>query len=217
MHHLNGPWMRNGINPLTGEPQSFYFPDDHPHYPGWFKGMGQIIHKCGLWPNAGLPVNCAGKHPEGQATCCCCHLLYSQHDFTMQKLLLQEHIKSHSHLCDYYPKYHCKLNFIEQYWGVVKYQFCIAGWARTLGEMETKMLACLNNVPLEQIQRYVSSPLFIPGLKPLCRFADRSTCFIFMYCHSLSSVQAAWANKKYHGHRILPLDMMALVKEMVRK
>ena len=32
-----------------------------------------------------------------------------------QKLLLQERIKSRGHLCDFYPKYHCELNFIEQY------------------------------------------------------------------------------------------------------
>src|SRR6266849_4765715 len=30
MHHPKGPHMCDGINPLTGGPQSFYFPDDHP-------------------------------------------------------------------------------------------------------------------------------------------------------------------------------------------
>ena len=45
-HHPNGPRMRDGINPLTGHPQSFYFPDDHPKYLGWFKGMEHIIREC---------------------------------------------------------------------------------------------------------------------------------------------------------------------------
>jgi hypothetical protein len=110
--------MRDGINPLTGGQQSFYFPDDHPSYSGWFKGMEQIIRKHGLWPEAGLPAECSGfTHPasEGQAICCCCHLLYTQPDFLLQKPLIQEHIELCGHLCDFYPKYHCELNFIEQY------------------------------------------------------------------------------------------------------
>ena len=77
-HHPNGPCMRDGINPKTKQPQSFYFPKDHPKYPGWFKGMEQIIHEHSLWPKDGLSVECSGpKRPEGQANCCCRHLLYT--------------------------------------------------------------------------------------------------------------------------------------------
>lgn len=111
--------MRNGINPLTGKSQSFYFPDDHTDYLGWFKGMEQIIRKRGLWPEGGLPVDCGTglKHLQGPANCCCRHLLFTQPDFISQKPQLQEHIEfeSRGHLCDFYPKYHCELNFIEQY------------------------------------------------------------------------------------------------------
>jgi hypothetical protein len=156
-HHPNGPHMRDGTNPLTGERQSFYFPDDHPQYPGWFKGMEQIIRERGLWPDRGLPAECTGgsKRPEGQASCCCRHLLFTQPDFISQKSLLQEHIESRGHLCDFYPKYHCELNFIEQYWGAAKLRFRVAGHARTLKEMEKKMLECLDDIPLEQIRRFV--------------------------------------------------------------
>ncbi len=217
-HHPKGPCMRNGVNPLTGKWQSFYFPENHPSHLGWFKGMEQIIHKCGLWPEAGLPVECAGpKHPEGQASCCCRHLLYSQPDFTSQKLMLQEHIESHSHLCNYYPKYYCELNFIKQYWGTAKLQFCIAGHARTLEKMKRKMLGCLDDIPLEQIQRCIAFPFFYSSTETLCRFANRSVHFIFAYHQGLSGAQAVWANKKYHGHCILPPDMIALMKEMVPK
>lgn len=156
-HHPKGPRMRDGINPLTNQRQSFYFPDDHPNYPGWFKGMEQIIRERGLWPEGGLPVECAGpKRPEGQASCCCRHLLYTQPDFALQKPLLQEHIESRGHLCDYYPKYHCELNFIEQYWGAAKLRFRAAGRARTLRDMEGIMLSCLDDIPLEQIRRCVT-------------------------------------------------------------
>jgi hypothetical protein len=150
--------MRDGINHLTGQQQSFYFPNDHPNYPGWFKGMEQIIRERGLWPEGGLPVECAGpKRPDGPASCCCRHILYTQPDFASQKPLLQEYIESRGHLCDYYPKYHCELNFIEQYWGAAKLRFRVAGRARTLREMERTMLSCLDDIPLEQIRRCVIS------------------------------------------------------------
>ena len=144
--------MHNGINPLIGKCQLFYFLDNHSRYLEWFKGMKQIIHKCGLRPNASLPIKCTSlKHPQGQASCCCCYLLYCQPDFISQQLLLQEHIKSYGHLCNFYPKYHCELNFIKQYWSVTKPQFHIAGYARTLCKIERKMLECLNDIPLVQI------------------------------------------------------------------
>lgn len=150
--------MRDGINPSTGDRQSFYFPDDHPKYPGWFKGMEHIIRERGLWPDAGLSAECAGpKRPGGHVSCCCRHLLYSQPDFASQKPLLEEHINSRGHLCDFYPKYHCELNFIEQYWGAAKLRFRVAGRGRTLDAMKTIMLRCLDDVPLEQIRRCVTS------------------------------------------------------------
>src|SRR6266849_9877225 len=114
--------------------------------------MEQIICERGLWPEGGLSVECAGpKCSDGPAHCCCHHVLYTQPDFASQKPLLQEHIKSRGHLCDYYPKYHCELNFIEQYWGAAKLRFHVAGHAKTLNEMQQKMLACLNDIPLDQI------------------------------------------------------------------
>lgn len=164
MHQLNGPCMRDGFNPLTGERQLFYFPKDHCKYPGWFKGMEQIIHECSLWPAGGLPAKCTGlTSSEGQcsSSCCCQHILFSQPNFASQKLLLQEHIESCSHLCDFYPKYHCELNFIKQYWGVAKLHFRVAGCAKTLDEMQRKMLACLDEIPLDQIRRCIASMCFL--------------------------------------------------------
>jgi len=214
--------MRAGINPLTGMPQSFYFPDDHPLYPGWFKGMEQIICERGLWPANGLRSECPKfKCPqcEGhlQPNCCCQHVLFTQPDFMSQRPQLQEFIELRGHICDFYPKYHCELNFIEQYWGAAKLHYRVAGHARTLKAMEKKVLESLDDIPLEQIRRYVHSFLFFSQLKPLRRFADRSTCFILAYHQGLSGAQAIWANQKYHGHCILPPEMVSFVKSIVLK
>ena len=39
-------------------------------------------------------------------------ILFNQPDFVPQKSELQELIEKRGHLCDFYPKYHCELNFI---------------------------------------------------------------------------------------------------------
>jgi hypothetical protein len=121
--------------------------------------MEQIIREHGLWPTNGLRCECPGfkcTQREGQPSCCCRRVLFTQPDFTSQRPQLEEYIKSRGHLCDFYPKYHCELNFIEQYWGAAKFRYRVAGRARTLNAMEQTMLESLDNVPLEQIRRSVS-------------------------------------------------------------
>ena len=44
------------------------------------------------------------------------------------------------------------------------------------------------------------------------RFANRSARFISAYREGLSGAQAAWANKRYHGHRTLPPEMIAAAR-----
>src|SRR5712671_564784 len=145
--------MRNGKLP-TGESQPFYFPLDHPMMPSWFKGMETIICKCGLWPAGGLLAQYPNFYcPPGRIDCCYCWLLFLQPDFVEQKPLLQEFIKRHSHLCDFYPKYHCEINFIKQYWGVAKLRFRVMGRAATIQELEKKVVASLDDIPLLYIWR----------------------------------------------------------------
>ena len=152
-HHPDGPPMHPSVLP-NGTVQSFYFPDDHPATPGWFKGMEEIIRERGLWPKNGLRAQCPDfKCPPGRTDCCCRWLLFLQPDFISQKSQLEEEITSRGHLCDFYPKYHCELNFIEQYWGAAKLRFREAKRAATVKEMERVVITCLDAVLLLQIQR----------------------------------------------------------------
>jgi hypothetical protein len=155
----NCPRMRCGTL-SNGEPQSFYFPDDHPSMKGWFKGMENIIRERGLWPEGkesrellaqchGFPGGC----PTDRVDCCCRRILFLQPDFVSEKSQLQELVESRGHLCDFYPKYHCELNFIEQYWGAAKLRFRMAGRATTIKDMERVVIQCLDDVPLLHIRR----------------------------------------------------------------
>jgi hypothetical protein len=82
-HHANGPHMRNSALP-NGEAQHFYFTEDHPSMPGWFKDMEVIIQEHGLWPkgDSDLLAQCLGFHcPPGCTDCCCQCILFLQPDF----------------------------------------------------------------------------------------------------------------------------------------
>ena len=51
----------------------------------------------------------------------------------------------------------------------------------------------------------------------LDRYANRSARFINAYSQGLSGPEAAWANRKYHGHRCLPPDILADLKKEFEK
>ena len=60
---------------------------------------------------------------------------------------------SHGHSCDFYLKFHCKLNVIEQYLGAAKLCYRISTQTANIDIMEKNMLSCLDDVPLVQIRR----------------------------------------------------------------
>jgi hypothetical protein len=113
--------MRDGE--FNGAPQAFYYPDDHPTFLGWFKGMQTILQE--------REIDCGNRKAQcdnasfnqciNKVDCCVQRLMYNQPDFVAQKGALQELVEHHGHLCDFYPKFHPELNFIEQYWGAAKY------------------------------------------------------------------------------------------------
>ena len=152
-HHKDGPRMQPGNFGADNTPQDFYFTDNHPTMPGWFKGMEIIIRERGLWPQKGLNAQCEGFKCVAGKTNCCCRLLFSQPDFENQKSHLEEYITSRGHICDFYPKYHCELNFIEQYWGAAKLIYRSSPKTRDMKEMEENVKNSLDDVPIVQIQR----------------------------------------------------------------
>jgi hypothetical protein len=145
--------MRDTTLP-DGTRQSLYWPATHEKYPGYFKGMEQILRERGLF-HRGLKAQCTDRFAdcERNMDCCCRRILYNQPDFANQKSALEELIDNYGHLCDFYPKFHCELNFIEQYWGAAKYRYRATPATHNTLAMEENVKSCLDDVPLVQMQR----------------------------------------------------------------
>jgi len=140
--------MQHGILP-NGEAQDFYFLDDHPERPGWFKGMKLIIEEWGFIEEANLPAECKNfKCADPQSACCCCRLLFNQPDFAAQKPAIVELVESQGHMAFFYPKFHCELNFIEQTWGVAKHTYRMLPPPQDVAGMEKNIRMCLDSVDL---------------------------------------------------------------------
>ncbi|KIJ40856.1 hypothetical protein M422DRAFT_256017 [Sphaerobolus stellatus SS14] len=72
---------------------------------------------------------------------------------------------------------------------------------KNMEEMQANVIAALDNVPLTQIRRY----------------ANRSAKFMDAYVKGLNGAQAAWAARKYHGHRVLPEDILTELEDIQTK
>jgi len=49
----------------------------------------------------------------------------------------------------------------------------------------------------------------------LIRFANQSARFISVYGDGLTGAQVSWANRQYHSHHTLPLEMVAQIKQSI--
>ncbi|KAF9227608.1 hypothetical protein BS17DRAFT_793306 [Gyrodon lividus] len=154
----------------NGQLQPFYFPTGNENA-GWFKGMAQILLECGYLNAPKLLAECKDfKCPGGDCSDCCCHhLMYSQPDFVIVKSFLKVTCCACGFNVIFLPKFHCKLNFIEQCWGFAKRLYRMKDWSSSEDVLEHNVISSLDAVPM----------------------------FINAYDKGLNVTQAAWAIKKY--------------------
>ncbi|KAB5588530.1 hypothetical protein CTheo_8031 [Ceratobasidium theobromae] len=146
------PRMEPGKLP-DGRPQSFYFPDDHPTYPGYFKGMAQMLQERGLGDIATKLTQCPDfKCKEGEH-----ELLLSagavQPDFKAHDSSLQEAARKLGSRAVFLPKYHCELNPIEQCWGYAKREYREMPASNKESVMKQYFVDAVDSIPLLSIRK----------------------------------------------------------------
>jgi hypothetical protein len=95
------------------------------------------------------------------------------------------------------PKFHCGLNFIEQCWGYAKQIYRFFPESSREEDLECNVRKALALVPLKMMRR----------------FGNRSKKFVDAYHKGLNGRQAAWAARKYKGHRIIPESILRELEE----
>jgi hypothetical protein len=135
----------------NGAEQDLYFSDDHPKYPGYFKGLSVILEEQGFTGVKGKGsklTECKGfACKPGVIDCCCQWMLYSQPNFTDVESCLETQCKACGFTVLFLPKFHCELNFIEQCWGCAKWAYRMYPPSSKEVDLEANVLKALESVP----------------------------------------------------------------------
>ncbi|KZP06115.1 hypothetical protein FIBSPDRAFT_914755 [Athelia psychrophila] len=171
-----------------GSRQSLYFEPGHPQA-GLFKGMSMILQERGLVKESQLHVECKNfKCPQDATSCCCRCALYTQADFVNVKSLLEIECEARGFTVIFLPKFHYELNFIEQVWGYTKRIYRQYPGSSREADLERNLIMALDSVPLESMRK----------------FSTRSCRFMDAYEKGANGKLAAWADKKFAGHCVIP-------------
>ena len=190
---MTGAWYKAADG--TIQEQALYrpSPDSAKYAVGPFRGMKVLLEERGLHAAAQKLTQCPGFNCEPPAEDCCCRrTLYNQPDFQGTKSVLEITCQELGVEVLFLPKFHCELNPIEPCWGYAKRVYRMNPESSREEDLERYALESLAAVPLESMRR----------------FANRSYRFMDAYSRGLTGKQAAWAAKRYRGHRVLPDNIL---------
>jgi hypothetical protein len=136
-----------------GSPQDLYFPEGHPKA-GYFKGMDIILQEHGIDTSHVKFCECTSFKCTPHATDCCVHrILFNQPDFVHIESILEARCKSQGIQVVFLPKFHCKLNPIEQCWGYAKQLYHFYPESKREDDLHRNALEALDGVPIHSIHR----------------------------------------------------------------
>ena len=153
------------------------FPSTHTQA-GIPKGIKQVLLERNLW----VP---GMKLQDARA------LLAQQQDFIQQKSILEECAQESGHVVLFLPKFHCELNFIEMYWGALKY-FCRNNCDYSFKNLLPTVYRAMDSITLATIRR----------------FARKCWRYMDAYFQGLTVQQAEWAVRKQKSHRRVNMSLI---------
>ncbi|OAD71738.1 hypothetical protein PHYBLDRAFT_170399 [Phycomyces blakesleeanus NRRL 1555(-)] len=147
----------------------------------YVKGVRHILKERGLWlekdpynPIKKWRLDCKSKDASEDSKCCAHHFLASQPDFMSQKTALHEAVEDSGHIFELYPKFHCKCNWIERYWGAAKHEAC---------------LQC--DYTYKSLDKNIHTFLNHAGKLPnICRYYNCLWCYIEAYSQEMNVKEA---------------------------
>ncbi|CAG8622240.1 19511_t:CDS:2, partial [Cetraspora pellucida] len=158
------------------------------------KGIKKILEERGLFKEE-LNLDCLmckKKNDSERMDCCLRKIMASQPDFVIQKSTIVELIEGADHICIFYLKFYCELNFIEMYWGAAKRyarNHCDYTWTG----LQEAVPEALNSVDIVTIRK----------------FTRKSWRYMELYHGELIGKLAEYACKKFKLHRRVPENELA--------
>ncbi len=137
------------------------FPNDYPieklrEQP---KGIKKVLEERNLWPKERINLTCkkcSEKDADNDLTrlnCCARWIISLQPDFLEQRSTLEEIIVGLGHVFEWYPKFYCECNFIEQYWGFAKWE--VKGlYSYKYADLLKHVSKTLDTVPIMTIRKF---------------------------------------------------------------
>jgi hypothetical protein len=147
--HMRNGWYWSGGQKII---QPMIFASGHHRYANEPKGIKAVLTERGLYQPQ-LRGKCENKCSVDATNCCNKRILELQEDFCEQRSLVQEVIEAAGHLCLFLPKFHCELNYIEFFWGMVK-KYLRDHCDYTFNTLKENMPKALASVPLQTIRRW---------------------------------------------------------------
>jgi hypothetical protein len=117
-------------------------------------------------------------------------LLSTQPDFLEQQEWLEQVVTQKGDIIDFYPKYHCELNWIERFWGWTK-RYTREHCDFTLDGLRDAIKGAFEEVPKQFFMKWeASARRYIDAYRP-------------REGRVLNFQQVQWATKKFSSHRVV--------------
>ena len=192
-HQKEGPKMCNGTYGVSNTSWYFYFLDDHPTMLGWFKEWKTLFSSrvCGQKMGSMHSVKVSSVYLAMWSVAVGICYSHSQTSLLKNPSFKNTLCTSCGHICGFYLKFHCELNFLKQYWGVVKFHYHSSPKTLDMDAVVKNVLACLDAVPLLHICWWVLLSNLSTYLELiLLQICNWSGWFIPAYVQGLSGAEA---------------------------